>query len=80
MQENSNNFSMQDMMRLAGTPAGQQLLNHLQKKNAKQLQMAIAHAVSGNMDQAKAILTELIGDPESQKLIRQLGGSHGRNG
>ena len=80
MEENSNNFSMQDMMRLAGTPAGQQLLNHLQKKNAKQLQMAIAHAVSGNMEQAKAILSELIGDPESQKLIRQLGGSHGRNG
>ena len=80
MEENSNNFSMQDMMRLAGTPAGQQLLNHLQKKNAKQLQMAIAHAVSGNMDQAKAILSELIGDPESQKLIRQLGGSHDRNG
>ena len=80
MEENSNNFSMQDMMRLAGTPAGQQLLNHLQKKNAKQLQMAIAHAVSGNMEQAKAILSELIGDPESQRLIRQLGGSHGRNG
>ena len=80
MEENSNNFSMQDMMRLAGTPAGQQLLNHLQKKNAKQLQMAIAHAVSGTMDQAQAILTELIGDPESQKLIRPLGGSPGRNG
>ena len=80
MQENSNNFSMQDMMRLAGTPAGQQLLDHLQKKNGKQLQMAIAHAVSGNMDQAKALLSEMIGDPESQKLIRQLGGSHGRNG
>ena len=80
MEENSNNFSMQDMMRLAGTPAGQQLLNHLQKKNSKQLQMAIAHAVSGNMDQAKALLSEMIRDPESQKLIRQLGGSHGGNG
>ena len=80
MEENSNNFSMQDMMRLAGTPAGQQLLDHLQKKNPRQLQMAIAHAVSGNMDQAKALLSEMIGDPESQKLIRQLGGNHGRNG
>ena len=80
MEENSNNFSMQEMMRLAGTPAGQQLLDHLQKKNDKQLQMAIAHAVSGNMDQAKALLSEMIGDPESQKLIRQLGGNHGRNG
>ena len=80
MEEKSNNFSMQDMMRLAGTPAGQQLLDHLQKKNSKQLQMAIAHAVSGNMEQAKALLSEMIGDPESQKLIRQLGGSHGRNG
>ena len=80
MEENSNNFSMQDIIRLAGTPAGQQLLNHLQQKNSKQLQMAIVHAVSGNTDQAKVILSELIGDPESQKLIRQLGGSHGGNG
>ena len=80
MEENSINFSMQDIMRLAATPAGQELLNYLQKKNQKQLQMAIAHAVSGNMDQAKALLSEMIGDPESQKLIRQLGGSHGGNG
>ena len=79
MEENSNNFSMQDMMRLAGAPAGQQLLNHLQKKNAKQLQMAIAHAVSGNMDQAKEILSQLITDPQAQKLFKQLGGSHGGN-
>ena len=80
MEENSNNFSMQDMMRLAGTPAGQQLLDHLQKKNSRQLQMAIAHAVSGNMDQAKGLLAAMIQDPESQRLIRQLGGSHGGNG
>ena len=80
MEENSNNFSMQDVMRLAGTPAGQQLLDHLQKKNSRQLQMAIAHAVSGNMDQAKGLLAAMIQDPESQRLIRQLGGSHGGNG
>ena len=80
MEENSINFSMQDMMRLAGTPAGQELLNYLQQKNQKQLQMAISHAVSGNMDQAKAILSQLITDPQAQKLVKQLGGSHGRNG
>ena len=80
MEENSNNFSMQDMMRLAGTPAGQQLLNHLQKKNPRQLQMAIAHAVSGNMDQAKEIISQLITDPKARKLVEQLGGSHGGNG
>ena len=80
MEENSINFSMQDIMRLAGTPAGQQLLNHLQKKNSRQLQMAIAHAVSGNIDQAKALLSEMMTDPEAQKLLRQLGGSHGGNG
>ena len=80
MEENSINFSMQDIMRLAGTPAGQELLNYLQQKNQKQLQMAIAHAVSGNMDQAKAILSQLIIDPKAHKLVEQLGGSHGRNG
>ena len=80
MEENSINFSMQDIMRLAGTPAGQELLNHLQQKHQKQLQMAIAHAVSGNMDQAKDILSQLITDPKARKLIAQLGGSHGGNG
>ena len=80
MEENSINFSMQDIMRLAGTPAGQELLNYLQQKNQKQLQMAIAHAVSGNMDQAKEIISQLITDPKARKLVEQLGGNHGRNG
>ena len=80
MEENSINFSMQDIMRLAGTPAGQELLNYLQQKNQKQLQMAIAHAVSGNMDQAKEIISQLITDPKARNLLEQLGGSHGRNG
>ena len=80
MEENSINFSMQDMMRLAGTPAGQELLNYLQQKNQKQLQTAIAHAVSGNMDQAKTLIAQLANDPQAQKLIKQLGGSHGGNG
>ena len=80
MEENSINFSMQDMMRLAGTPAGQELLNYLQQKNQKQLQMAIAHAVSGNMDQARTLIAQLANDPQAQKLIKPLGGSHGGNG
>ena len=80
MEENSINFSMQDVMRLAGTPAGQKLLDHLHKKNEKQLQMAIAHAVSGNWEQARQLLSGLANDPESQKLIRELGGGHGGNG
>ena len=77
MAENSNNFSMQDLMRLASTPAGQELLNHLQQKDAEKLQMAIAYAVSGNMEQAKAALSGLISDPETQKLLAKLGGRHG---
>ena len=80
MEENSINFSMQDIMRLAGTPAGQDLLNYLQSKNQKQLQMAIAHAVSGNMDQAKELISQLITDPQARKLVNQLGGNHGGNG
>lgn len=80
MEENSINFSMQDMMRLAGTPAGQELLNYLQQKNQKQLQMAIAHAVSGNMDQARTFIAQLANDPQAQKLIKQLGDCHGGNG
>ena len=44
MQKNSDNFSMQEALRLAGSDAGQQLLALLRQSNGTQLQQAMEQA------------------------------------
>lgn len=65
--------AMQEAMRVAGTPAGQQLMNLLQKKGGEELQQAMAKAAAGDYRQAKKTLSVLLDDPEVKKLMQQLG-------
>ena len=74
MQNNKNNFSPEEAMALAKTPAGQQLIKILQKTNQAAVQDAIHQASAGNMEQVKQTLEPLLASPEIQKLLRQLGG------
>lgn len=73
MQDNS--FSMADAMRLAASPAGQQLFSILQQKDDTKVKSAMNLAASGDYRQAKQILSELMADPEARKVLEQLGGS-----
>lgn len=73
MQENSNQFLIQEALRLANTPTGQQLLTLLQKNGGSNLNAAMDHAAAGNYDQAKQALSALLSDPEAKKLLEQLG-------
>ena len=72
MQKNSQNFSMQDAVRLAGTDAGQQLLRHLQQTQGDALQKAAAMAAAGDFRRAGASLAPLLESPEVRALLRQL--------
>lgn len=74
MQTDPNNFSMQDALRLANTPAGKQLISLLQQSDTGALRNAMEQASSGNYDQAKKALGPLLRSPEIQKLLEQLGG------
>lgn len=73
MQDNS--FSMADAMRLAASPAGQQLISILQQKDDTKVKSAMNLAAFGDYQQAKQILSELMTDPEARKILEQLGGS-----
>ena len=73
MQKNSQNFSMQEAMRLAKTDAGQQLLAMLQAQNSDSLKQAMNHASKGDYDQLKQTLAPMLSSPEAQKLLSQLG-------
>ena len=75
MQKNSQDFSMQEAMRLAKTPAGQQLLALLQQADKRSVNQAMAKAAAGDYEQAKALLGPLLASEEARALLAQLGGS-----
>ena len=79
MDNQSGNFSVQEIMRLARTPAGQKLIAILQQADPSALQNAARQASGGNMQQAKSTLEPLLRSSEVQDLITQLGGElHGK--
>ena len=74
MPKKIEDFSMEDITRLAQTPAGQQLIAMLRQGDSAQLQQAVAQAQAGDYSQAGKTLSTLLSSPEAQKLIKQLGG------
>ena len=74
MDKKSQDFSMEEVMRLAKSPAGQQLLALLQQKDSAALAQATAQAKSGNYSQAGQTLSSLLSSSEAQKLMTELGG------
>lgn len=75
MQKKLEDFSKEDIMRLAQTPAGQQLIAMLKQTDTARLQQAITQAQTGDLAQASQTLSVLLSSPEAQKLMKQLGGN-----
>lgn len=74
MQKNSSNYSMEDMARLAQTPAGQQLLSLLQQQDSSRMQQAMTQAKKGDHTALAETLRPLLESPEIRALLQQLGG------
>lgn len=74
MQKNSGDFSMQDVLRMVNSPAGQQLLALLRQSDPASLQKAMEQASSGDYSQAKQSLSPILASEEVKKLLQQLGG------
>ena len=75
MQKKSQEFSMDEIMRLAKSPAGQQLIAMLQQEDSTKLQQAVTQAQTGNLSQAGQTLSSFLSSPEAQQLIKKLGGN-----
>ncbi len=70
---NADPSSIQQAMRLAGTPQGQQLLQLLKQSGGKELETAMQKAAAGDMTQAKQALSALLQNEEARKLLQELG-------
>lgn len=66
---------IQEAMKLAQSPAGQQLIQLLQQTGGNDLQAAMEKAAAGDYSQAKQAITSLMNNPEAQKLLKQMGGN-----
>lgn len=75
MQNQTEQFSMQEAMRLAGTPAGKQLFALLQKQNGDMLRQAMNQAAAGDFSTVQSTMTALLSDPAAQKLLAELRGN-----
>ncbi len=74
MQKNFEDFSMQEAMRLAKSPAGQELLALLQRTDGDALTQAMRQASGGDYESAAGTVRALLSSPEAQALLAQLGG------
>ena len=74
MQKNNQDFSLDEIMRLAKSPAGQQLLAMLKQNDNEKLEQAVSQAKTGDYTQATQTLSAMLSSPEAQKLLKELGG------
>lgn len=72
MQQNCEDFSIQEALRLAKSPAGQQLLAMLRQGDQDQLQQVMALAKAGDLAQASTSLRDMLASQQAQKLLRQM--------
>ena len=74
MSKKSDDFSMADAVKLAQNPASKLLFDRLQAQNGAAFQQAMTEAAAGDYEQVRKTLSHLLQDPETQALLRQLGG------
>ena len=73
MQKNSDNFSMQEAIRLAQSEAGQQLRAMLRAQNGDVLNKAMDQAAAGDYSQARQTLSALLASPQVRAMLEQMG-------
>lgn len=76
MQNDPKQFSMEEAIRLAGTPAGRQLLNLLKSSANVDMHQARKAMESGDLEQAKKSLAGLMQSPDVLKLLKEMGYSN----
>lgn len=74
MEKKNKDFSMEEVMRLAKSPAGQQLLAMLKQQDNTKLEQAVSQAKTGDYAQASQTLSAMLSSQEAQRLLKELGG------
>ena len=68
-----NHVSMQEVLRMAASPAGQQLIAMLRKQSGSDFQAAMSSAASGDYTQAKQAIEKTDGGPTGTETAEAAG-------
>ncbi len=74
MGKNSDEFSMNEAMRLAKSDAGRKLFSMLREQNGDALNQAMADASAGDFEKVKKELAAMLASPQVQAMLAQLRG------
>ena len=72
MEKNSQNFSMQEAMRLANSDAGKQLLALLKQSDKAALQQAMSQVSAGDYSSVPKTLASILASPEIRSLLKEM--------
>ncbi len=72
MEKKSQEFSMKEALRLAKSPAGQQLQQLLQQADQETLNCVIEKAKQGDYEEATKQIRALMSSPQAQALLKEL--------
>ena len=62
-------------MKIANSPAGQELISLVQKNRDEHFDRAMQQAQDGDYSQAQAMLSQILSTPEARDLIKKLRGN-----
>ncbi|MBR2889663.1 MAG: hypothetical protein IKC09_05245 [Oscillospiraceae bacterium] len=79
MEKKSQDFSMEDALRLAQSPAARQLMDLMRSRDPAAVDRAMNQAVAGDYGQALDAMEQLLAVPEIRQLLGKLGDSRGRS-
>lgn len=68
--EQNPDFSQ--LMKLAQSDAGRQLMQLLRQNGGKALDNALSQAAAGDYSQARAILSGLLANPDAHEILKEL--------
>lgn len=73
MDEKNQKALMQEAMRIAASPQGKQLISMLSQGQTDTLGKAMAYYQSGNIQEAKRLMNEVLSSPQGKKIMEQMG-------
>ena len=74
MAKDSGGIDFSELMKIANSPAGQELISLVQKNRDEHFDRAMQQAQDGDYSQAQAMLSQILSTPEARDLIKKLRG------
>ena len=75
MAKDSGGIDFSELMKIANSPAGQELISLVQKNRDEHFDRAMQQAQDGDYSQVQAMLSQILSTPEARDLIKKLRGN-----